>query len=152
DRGLGDLGGRPADRAAAPLVRLARDPGRHPAAVCDLLHTRLHLLGLDSGRRRAARLEARQLADHARNSSRIAADRRGAGRTSIVVWATSAVALRTGLLPRWFGWLGILVGILQLFAIFFIPAFIYWGWILVAAVLLVWRPGSSRITPVTPAG
>jgi hypothetical protein len=55
---------------------------------------------------------------------------------ALVVWATSAVALRTGLLPRWFGWLGILVGIIQLFAILFFPVFAYWGWIVVAAALL----------------
>jgi hypothetical protein len=67
---------------------------------------------------------------------------------ALVVWATSAVALRTGLLPRWFAWLGIVVGILQLFAIFFVPAFIYWGWLVVAALLLTWRPAGWR----TPAG
>jgi hypothetical protein len=69
---------------------------------------------------------------------------------ALVVWATSAVALRTGLLPRWFAWLGILAGILQLFAIFFIPAFIYWGWIVVAAALLTWRPAGWRAAPVPP--
>jgi hypothetical protein len=63
---------------------------------------------------------------------------------AIVVWATSAVALRTALLPRWFAWLGILVGVILLFAIFFVPAFVYWGWILIAAGLLAWRP------PVAP--
>jgi hypothetical protein len=70
---------------------------------------------------------------------------------ALVVWASSAVALRTGFLPRWFGWLGILVGIIQLFAIFFIPAFVYWGWILVTAVLLVWRPAGWRGAAVRPA-
>lgn len=71
---------------------------------------------------------------------------------ALVVWATSAVALRTGLLPRWFGWLGILVGIIQLFAVFFIPAFAYWAWILVAALLLAWPRTASRVTqaPVAP--
>jgi len=62
-----------------------------------------------------------------------------------VVWATSAVALRTALLPRWCGWLGILVGIILLFAIFFIPAFVYWGWILFVLGLLVWRPATTRV-------
>jgi hypothetical protein len=58
---------------------------------------------------------------------------------ALVVWTTSMAALRTGFLPRWFGWLGILVGVLLLLAVFFIPAFIYMGWIVVAAVLLTWR-------------
>src|SRR6266542_3034039 len=69
---------------------------------------------------------------------------------ALVVWATSAVALRTGLLPRWFGWLGILVGIIQLFAIFFFPVFVYWGWIVVAGTLLAWRPAASHAAPEPP--
>ena len=59
---------------------------------------------------------------------------------ALVVWATSAVALRTGILPRWFAWAGVVVGVLCLVAVFFIPIFIYWLWILVAGVLLYLRP------------
>ena len=55
---------------------------------------------------------------------------------AILVWATSALAFRTALLPRWFAWLGVVVGVVLLFGIFFIPAFVYWGWILVVAVML----------------
>jgi hypothetical protein len=55
---------------------------------------------------------------------------------AVLVWATSAIALRAGVLPKWFAWLGILAGVLQLFAIFFVPAFIFWGWVLLASVLL----------------
>jgi hypothetical protein len=58
---------------------------------------------------------------------------------ALVVWVTSAVALRTGLLPRWFGWLGIVVGIIQLFAIVFVPVFVYWGWLLLVSALLTLR-------------
>ena len=60
---------------------------------------------------------------------------------ALVVWATSAVALKTGMLPRWFAWVGVVVGVICLFAIFFIPAFVYWAWILVASLLLL-RPGA----------
>jgi Domain of unknown function (DUF4386) len=63
---------------------------------------------------------------------------------ALVVWTTSAAILRRGLLPRWFGWLGIPVGVLLLLAVFFIPAFIYMGWIVVTAVLLAWRAGRVR--------
>ncbi len=62
---------------------------------------------------------------------------------ALVVWATSAVALRTGILPRWFAWAGVLVGVLCLVAVFFIPIFIYWLWILVAGVLLYLRPAAA---------
>jgi hypothetical protein len=59
---------------------------------------------------------------------------------ALSVWATSAVALRTGLLPRWFAWAGVVVGVICLFALFFIPILVYWLWILVAGILLATRP------------
>jgi Domain of unknown function (DUF4386) len=66
---------------------------------------------------------------------------------AVLVWAASAVALRTGLLPKWFAWLGVVAGILQLLAIFFVPAFIFWGWVVITSLLLVFRRPAAR----TPA-
>lgn len=67
---------------------------------------------------------------------------------ALVVWATSAVALKTGMLPRWFAWVGVIVGVICLFAIFFIPVFVYWAWILVASLLLLRpRARASRAAP-----
>jgi hypothetical protein len=63
----------------------------------------------------------------------------GAAIGAIVVWAASAVSLRTGLLPRWYAWLGVLLGVVQLFALFFIPILLWWLWILVTGALLTWR-------------
>jgi hypothetical protein len=63
---------------------------------------------------------------------------------ALVVWATSAVALRTKILPRWFGRLGILVGISQLFGIFFFPFFVWWSWLVATSILLVVRPARAR--------
>ena len=68
---------------------------------------------------------------------------------AVAVWATSAVVLRTGLLPRWFGWLGILVGVIQLFAIVFVPVFVYWGWLLLASALLTLRSLRSPVVAAT---
>ena len=59
--------------------------------------------------------------------------------SAVVVWATSALALRTGMLPRWYGLLGILAGIVQLFGLFLFPFLVWWLWIVVTAVLLVTR-------------
>jgi len=64
---------------------------------------------------------------------------------ALVVWATSAVAIRTGVLPRWFGWVGIPVGIVLLFAVFFFPAFLYWLWILVVAIILAVRSPAPHL-------
>jgi hypothetical protein len=69
--------------------------------------------------------------------------------SALVVWASSAVALRTGLLPRWYARLGILVGVIQLFALFFIPFFIWWAWILITSLLLV-RRRSAVSAPNAP--
>ncbi len=59
--------------------------------------------------------------------------------SAVVVWATSALALRTGVLPRWYGLLGILAGVVQLFGLFLFPFLVWWLWIVLTAVLLVTR-------------
>jgi len=64
-------------------------------------------------------------------------------------WATSALALRTAVLPRWFGWPGLLVGLILLFAVVFLPAFVYAGWIVLAAALLTWLPARAA-SPAVP--
>ena len=69
---------------------------------------------------------------------------------ALVVWATSAIALRSGLLPKWFAWLGVLAGILQLLAVFFIPVFIFWGWILIVSMFLFIRSGRTPVAPASP--
>jgi hypothetical protein len=69
---------------------------------------------------------------------------------ALVIWATSAVALRTGVLPRWFAWFGVVIGVLALLAIFFIPIFLYWLWILIAGILLAMRPAPVAGAVTTP--
>jgi hypothetical protein len=71
--------------------------------------------------------------------------------SSVVVWATSAVALRTRVLPRWYALAGIVVGIVQLFGLFFFPFLAWWLWIVVTAVLLVARRGPAPATIAQPA-
>jgi hypothetical protein len=70
---------------------------------------------------------------------------------ALVVWATSAVVLKTGMLPRWFGWVGVVVGVICLFAIFFVPAFVYWAWILVGSLLLLRPQARASMSPRSPA-
>jgi hypothetical protein len=56
----------------------------------------------------------------------------------IAVAATSALALRTGVFPRWFGWAGVVVAALSFLAIplFLAPAIVLLAWILVASALM----------------
>lgn len=64
---------------------------------------------------------------------------------AIAVWSSSAIALRTGVFPRWFAWLGVLAGVVQLGAVFFFPIILYCLWILVASVLLTVRRTDSPV-------
>ena len=71
--------------------------------------------------------------------------------SAVVVWATSAVALRTSTLPRWYGRLGILAGIVQLFGFFFFPFFVWWLWISVTSILLARQPQGAPAPVAQPA-
>jgi hypothetical protein len=71
--------------------------------------------------------------------------------SALVVWGTSAIALRTGVLPRWYARIGILAGGVQLFGFFFFPFFVWWLWIIVTSVLLVWRRATVTAAIVEPA-
>ena len=69
---------------------------------------------------------------------------------ALVVWATAAIAFRTALLPRWFGWSSVVVGVINLFALFFVPAFLYWIWIVIAAILVYRSPAVRGPTAAPP--
>jgi hypothetical protein len=71
--------------------------------------------------------------------------------SAVVVWATSAVALRTGVLPRWYGQIGIVAGVVQLFGFFFFPFFVWWLWIVTTSILLIRRPGPAAARVAQPA-
>lgn len=75
---------------------------------------------------------------------------------SVLVAATSVLALRTRVLPRWLGWVGLPVALVLLVAIFFFPLFVLWAWILVVSVLLIARtpawPPQEREPEATGAG
>jgi hypothetical protein len=71
--------------------------------------------------------------------------------SSVIVWATSAVALRTRVLPRWYARLGILAGVVQLFGFFFFPFFVWWLWIVATSILLIRRPSPAPARVAQPA-
>jgi hypothetical protein len=70
---------------------------------------------------------------------------------ALVVWGASAVALRTGLLPAWWGRLGIAIGIAQLFAFLFFPFFAWLVWIVVTSLLLTIRSATAPARIAQPA-
>jgi hypothetical protein len=58
---------------------------------------------------------------------------------ALVALATSIVAHRTGLLPRWLALVGFLVAPILLFAVFFVPLFVWLAWVLAVSVVLLVR-------------
>jgi len=73
---------------------------------------------------------------------------------SILVLSASTAALRTGVLPAWLGWTGLVVAVIMLFAVFFIPILIFVAWVLVVSLLMVvtaWRVRGNPPPPTTTA-
>jgi len=66
-----------------------------------------------------------------------------AGFAAIALWATSAAVLAGAGLPKWFGWVGIVLGVLLLGAVAFFPMFGYGIWVLIASILLAMRGTTS---------
>lgn len=63
----------------------------------------------------------------------------------VLVLAASYVVLRTGIFPKWVGWIGPPVALLLVFAFAFIPFFVFLGWIVLLSLLMVWqRPEAAR--------
>lgn len=56
---------------------------------------------------------------------------------SALIISISALALRSGVFPRWFGWLGIVCGLLLLLAVAFIPVVALPIWAIAASVVLL---------------
>jgi hypothetical protein len=71
---------------------------------------------------------------------------------AVAIFATAAAALNDVALPRWFGWVSIVCGILALGALFFLPMFAYALWILIAGIVLTMRTPDVVVTaPVATA-
>lgn len=68
----------------------------------------------------------------------------------VLAAATSALALRTDLFPRWFGWAGIVVAALCFLAIplYLAPAILLLAWIFVASILMWAQPATPPRTSV----
>jgi hypothetical protein len=66
---------------------------------------------------------------------------------SIVVLATSMAALRTGVLPSWLGWVGLIVAVVMLFSVFFVPLLVFLAWVLAVSLVMVVAAWRVRGTP-----
>ena len=57
----------------------------------------------------------------------------------LLLLATAAVILRTGVLPRWLAWLGIVAAIVLLVDVVYLTIFPFWGWVFIASVVMLVR-------------
>jgi hypothetical protein len=57
----------------------------------------------------------------------------------VVILAAVAVIFRTGVFPRWLGWLGIVASIVLLFDVVYITIWPFWTWVLVASIVMLTR-------------
>ena len=71
---------------------------------------------------------------------------------AVLVAATSTIALKGTVLPKWFGWVGFVAALALLVAIFFFPIFVLWAWVLVMSVLLLLRAPVTQPEPGPTAG
>ena len=73
----------------------------------------------------------------------------GAGLAAMIL-AASIAALRAATVPRWAGWLGIVVGVLSLGLIVFFPWFVAAIWVLVVSIGMFAR--ASRVPEAAAVG
>jgi hypothetical protein len=74
---------------------------------------------------------------------------------AITVLSASMAALRTAVLPAWLGWSGLIVGVLMLFAFFWVPILIFLAWVLTVSLVLVvaaWRVRGAPPPTTTAVG
>ena len=68
----------------------------------------------------------------------------GIGASSLLALAVGLTALRTGVLPRWLGWVSLVAAPLILVAVLFVPIFIFLAWVLLVSIVLLVQPRTAR--------
>lgn len=70
--------------------------------------------------------------------------------TSVVLWATGLSIVRHGALPKWLGWIAIVLGVLSVTPVGFVSFIGLAIWILIVSVMLTLRARAAQTPP--PAG
>lgn len=69
---------------------------------------------------------------------------------SVLVLSASTAALRTGVLPAWLGWAGLIIAVAMLFSIFFVPILAFLAWVLAVSLVLTVAAWRVRTTGPPP--
>jgi hypothetical protein len=70
---------------------------------------------------------------------------------ALTVFSTAVLGLKGEVVPRWFAWLSFVVAASMLVTIFFVPFFVFLGWVLVVSLLLIWKPRGFRAADAAAA-
>jgi hypothetical protein len=71
---------------------------------------------------------------------------------AVTVFVVALLTFRTRLFPIWFGWASLIVGLILLFAIAFLPFFIFLAWIAGTSALMLWQSWNAQKGMRTTAG
>jgi len=75
----------------------------------------------------------------------------GGAAAALMLVSAGWAATRSGTLPTWLGWTGVVIGVLIFFlGVFFIPMALLVLWVLVASIVLLRRRGSAHTDEATP--
>jgi hypothetical protein len=68
----------------------------------------------------------------------------------LVLLAASLAIFRTGVLPRWLAWLGIVAAIVLLFDVIYGNIFPFWVWVFIASIVMLRRREETATTAAPP--
>jgi len=72
---------------------------------------------------------------------------------AVMITASSLLAVRSGALPAWFGWVGFVVALALVFnVLYFFGFLVFLLWVLVASIILMMRPGTGAEAGLAPPG
>ncbi len=72
---------------------------------------------------------------------------------AVMITASSLLAVRSGALPAWFGWVGFAVALALVFnVVYFFGFLVFLVWVLIASIFLMMRSGTEAEAGLAPPG
>jgi hypothetical protein len=75
----------------------------------------------------------------------------GGGALGVMILAAAIAFVRSGVVPKWAGWISIVVALAALTTIFFVTAFVWLLWVLVVSIVLFLKGAGSKANPAPTA-
>lgn len=73
----------------------------------------------------------------------------GGAALGVMILAASIAFIRSGVVPKWAGWLGVVAALAALATIMFVTAFVWMAWIVVVGIVLFWKGGGATTPPAS---